>query len=150
MPGKMIGQIVRSINSGKEALKQNRRIPTRVAEKFGDTFVELFEKEITPEERSLLKRVPNEIQEDPTEEVLLEMLYLLIKYRCMEHEVSPNLVLSRAALKRLIAEPDSSDNPLVNGWRKKLLGEQFVEWLFHFDRLYLDIDGGNIQLKLKS
>ena len=150
LPGKMISQIVRTINAGKEALRHNRRIPGRVAEKYGDTFVELFEGPITEEEKDLLKRIPSEVREDPAQEVLLEMLYLLIKYRCMEKGVAPSLVFSRAAIKRLIAAPDATEHALLRGWRKELIGEQFVEWLLNFDRLYLEIEGGNIQLRLKA
>lgn len=150
LPGKMISQIVRTINAGKEALRQNRRIPGKISERFGDTFEQLFNKPVTQEEEELLLRIPSEMQEDPKEEVILEMLFLLIKYRCLDNGVSPNMVLTRNTLKKLKIDSNSLSDSFLNGWRNELLGEQFIHWLKNFEHLELDINGGNIELKLKD
>jgi len=150
LPGKMISQIVRTINAGKEALRQNRRIPGKISERFGDTFERLFNQPITEEEEALLLRIPSEMQEDPKEEVILEMLFLLIKYRCLDNGVSPNMVLTRNTLKKLKMNPDSLSDSFLNGWRNEMLGAQFIQWLQNFEHLELDINGGNIELKLKD
>lgn len=149
LPSKMIGQIVRTMNAGKDALRQNRRIPPKIYDRYGDTFEDLFNKTPSQEEEELLQRIPMEVQEDPQEEVILEMLFLLIKYSCLENDVSPNLVLTRNTLKKLKADPDSLSPTFFTGWRKELLGDQFIEWLENFDKLHLDIDGGDIKLKLR-
>ena len=150
LPGKMISQIVRTINAGKEALRQNRRIPGKISDRFGDTFEQLFNKPVTQEEEELLLRIPSEMQEDPKEEVILEMLFLLIKYRCLDNGVSPNMVLTRNTLKKLKIDSNSLSDSFLNGWRNELLGEQFIHWLKNFEHLELDINGGNIELKLKD
>ena len=93
LSSKYIAQIVKGISSGKDALFQNRRLPSKVVERHGDIFESLYRQEISDEEQTLLKRIPAEIDEDPRETIVIEMLYQVIKYKCMEDEMSINLAL---------------------------------------------------------
>jgi ribonuclease D len=148
LPGKLLPQIVRAIQSGKEALLDNRRIPDKIAERHGATFERLYQQPPTQEEKRLLRQITTEEEEDPREEMLLELLYLAIKYRCLESDISLNLTMSKTLLKRLRAEPALAETLLEKGWRGRFLGEHFLGWLRDFDRLRLNVGPEGIQLQL--
>lgn len=151
LPGKMIGQIVRSIRSGKHALQQNRRIPARLAERHGDTFVELYKAETTDEERAVLKRIPNSrVQEDPYRELIIDMLNLLIRFKCLDNNISPSLVMPRTLAKEVQLDPKLEETELLKGWRREFLGKELISWLENRDRLVIDMSGGTVEMKLKS
>ena len=89
-------------------------------------------------------------KEDEDSDMLLELLYLLMKYRCIEEEVSHQLVMPRNAIKKMKNDEKVRKQLLGSGWRRALLGEQFIEYLKHFDQLSLSINGGTVELKLAS
>ena len=150
LPKKVITQIVRTIPAGAQALKDNRRVPTKIASRHGDTFERMYKAEITDEERKLLQRVPSQEKEDPEETIIMEMLYLVVKYKCLRHGISENLVLPRGILKELRRDPSQADALLVDSWRSEFLGPTLVHWLRHFDRLNLDVEGEEIRLYLEE
>ncbi|MEL6357445.1 MAG: HRDC domain-containing protein, partial [Bacteroidota bacterium] len=150
LPSKVIGQLTKSVRSGREALLDNRRLPTKTVKRFGDYFLQLYGEPATEEEKAVLKRVPKYEQEDDQADLLLELLYLLMKYRCQEEEVSHQLVMPRNAIKKMKNDEKFRKSLLGSGWRRELLGEQFIEWLKHFDSLALRIEGGSIELALPS
>lgn len=151
LPGKMIGQIVRSIRSGKHALQQNRRIPARLAERHGDTFVKLYKEETSDEERAVLKRIPNSrVQEDPYRELIIDMLNLLIRFKCLDNNISPSLVMPRTLAKEVQLDPKLEDTELLKGWRRDFLGKELISWLENRDRLVIDMSGGTVEMKLKN
>ena len=101
LPAKYISHIVRGIASGANALRQNRRIPDKLAKKYGNEFEKLYNKETTPAELEILKRVPSDSDTTPEEDVLMELLYHVIKYRCIQEEISINMVVPRQILKAI-------------------------------------------------
>lgn len=148
LPSKMIGQIVKSIHSGKDALKYNRRIPDKISQRYGDIFMDLYKKPTTEEEKAVLKEIPNDYVDNPKQDLLLEMLNLLIRYRCLESGISPNLVLPRTIVKRLKADDDFNEPLLEDSWRRIFLGEDFITWLKHRDQLEIEMSNGKIALTL--
>ncbi|MCB0588513.1 MAG: HRDC domain-containing protein, partial [Phaeodactylibacter sp.] len=139
MPAKYIGHIVRSISSGREALKHNRRIPGKLAEKYGATFEELYRRPASPEEREILQRLPSEQDEDPKEQIIMEMLYQVIKYKCLEEDISINMVVPRGELKKIRADEDDALELLAGGWRQEMLGAYFLDWLSNANRMKVDL-----------
>lgn len=148
LPSKIFGPLVKSLRSGREALEDNRRLPGRTIKRFGDMFLELYEAEGTDEERAVLKRIPKAEREDDEGDMLLELLYILMKYRCQEVGVSHQLVMPRSAIKKMKNDEKVRKSILGSGWRRELLGEKFIEWLRDFDKLSLSIEGGKIELAL--
>jgi ribonuclease D len=146
LPNKLLGQIVRSVQSGRDALKQNRRIPDHIVNRYGQVFDQLFNQEITPEEKSLLAEVNEDENINPRKEILLEMLYLLIKYKCLDNAVSPSLVFPKNMMQKIHNDPALLEGAIKNGWRRELLGDAFIQWLENLDRLELDINGDNIRI----
>ncbi len=139
LPAKYIGHIVRSIPSGREALKHNRRIPPKTAEKYGAIFEELYQRPATEEERQILKLIPSENNEDPREQIIMEMLYQVIKYKCLEENISIDMVVPRGELKKIRADEDDAPGLLAGGWRQEMLGAYFLDWLSNANRMKVDL-----------
>ncbi|NBC08338.1 MAG: ribonuclease D [Bacteroidetes bacterium] len=129
LASKYIGHIVRGIPSGANALQQNRRIPNKLAHKYGKEFEALYKKDVTPEEREILARVPSEADIPAKEQVLMELLYHVIKYRCLEEDISINMVVPRNLLKTIRSGEETAKNAVGDGWRKEMLGKYFIDWL---------------------
>lgn len=148
LPSKLLAQIVKGVRSGKEALQQNRRIPAKTVDRFGDLFVKLYQEKVTQEEQRVLKQIPQDEDEDQLDEILLEFLYLLMKYRSQEEDIAHALVMPRNAIKRMKSNPDIRQNLLGSGWRRQLLGSDFVRWLENYDHLHVSIKGSRIELEI--
>lgn len=149
LPGKLIGQIVKSIHSGKDALRHNRRIPHKIEREYGSLFERLYQQPATEMEKQLLQRLPVNGYENPKEEILLDMLYLLVKHKCLEKGISPNMVFPKAFLKKVRTGNKTLHQVLIKGWRAEVLGEEIVGWILNFSQLVLNIQQGKIELKLK-
>jgi ribonuclease D len=139
LSSKYIAQIVKGISSGRDALFQNRRLPSKVVEKYGKILQSLYHQEISEEEQALLKRIPADVDEDPRETIVIEMLYQVIKYKCMEDEMSINLALPRNILKKIRTNDSDAYHLLGDGWRKEWLGVYFVDWLASAQSLDLEL-----------
>lgn len=129
LPSKHIGHIVRGIPSGANALQQNRRIPNKLAQKYGKEFEALYKKDVTKAEQEILSRIPSEADISPKEQILMELLYHVIKYRCLEEDISINMVVPRHLLKTIRSGEETAKDAVGEGWRKEMLGEYFIEWL---------------------
>jgi ribonuclease D len=138
LPTKTISMIVKNINEGKAALKQNRVISDKTIVKHWDTFNELFQAKITEEEKNWLTRIPRYEEETAEETLRTEFLYLLIRHTCMKENVAHSIVMSKSALKANGDDNDFIDNTLNKGWRKELLGENLIKWIT--DKQLLDFD----------
>ena len=57
---------------------------------------------------------------------LIELLRVLLKTRCDQHEVAQKLVASGGDLE-LIAAHDEADVPALGGWRRELFGEEALK-----------------------
>ena len=148
LPYKMMGQIVRSISSGRDGLLHNRRLPSRIGERYGAEFEKMYKRSVTVEEKEVLKQIPSQDNTDPKEELILEFLYVLIKSKCLEKGLSTDMVLPRNILKRIKANPAYIEEELNIGWRKQFLGEDLLYWLSNFERLQMELVNDRVLLKL--
>jgi ribonuclease D len=128
LPAKFISPIVKAIDNGKQALLDSRIIPDRLIEQNWKIFRELYENKATPEEFDILKRLPPSKKDDPKREVAIELLHVLVKFKCMESGIAPQLVMNKSDLAYLqpgeaLFGGDESD------WRKDFLGEALLQWL---------------------
>lgn len=150
LPNKLLGQIVRTISAGREALLNNRRIPNKISKRHGEAFEKMFQNNATPEEKQVLKRISSKEIDDPKHEILVEMLYLVLKYHCIDNQVSPNLVMSKSQLKKISNNSRLGDSLLGRGWRREFLGEDFSNWLSNMDRLEVKLESGRISFLLSE
>lgn len=148
LPAKYIGMIIRGLSSGKNGLANNRHLPAKIAEQHGRLFYEMMAREATPEERELLKLIPQDDSDDPGEDILIEMVYLLIKHQCLSHDISVSMVMPRNLLKRIKADPDALRELTDSRWKQEMLGDDLMRWIANIDRLSLKVNGGTIELTL--
>ncbi|MBK6904213.1 MAG: HRDC domain-containing protein [Saprospirales bacterium] len=149
-PAKMMGILIRAIASGKDALLANRRLPQRTIQKHGNHFWDLFSRPATPEEQEVLGLVAGYVEEDPEHDLIMEMLHLLIRYRCNQEEISIDLVLPRGVLKKLKADENFFDPSLSDSWRKAFLGEELIDWIKHRHHLRLEFKKGSFELTYRE
>lgn len=150
LPSKMISTIVRNINSGKNALKHDRRLSNSIVKRHWDTFSELFNKKITTEERDVIKNIKPERDIDPQQNTMLEMLYSIVEYICQNRSVAPSLVLHRTQFKMMKADPNFTEPSILMGWRAELLGEDLVKWMVDRKGLIIEMKDGKCILSMKE
>ena len=147
LPKKIIGQLVRGVKGGKESMTQNRRLPGKTVQRYGDLFVKFYNDPASDEEMEVVKQIQRNQHEDEDDDMIVELLYLLMKYRASEADISHALVMPRNAIRRMKQDAAVRRSIMGSGWRRELLGDDFVEWLKHFDELKLTIEGGKIALR---
>ncbi len=146
LPSKIISQLLRGVRGGMDAMLENRRLPAKTIQRYGAMFVDMYNKLATDEENTIIKSVQRSSQEEEEDDMLIELLYLIMKYRASEADISHALVMPRNAIKRMKQEPEARTAILGSGWRQELLGEDFITWIENFDQLTLRIEGGKIAL----
>lgn len=146
LQSKIISQIVRGVRGGMDAMLDNRRLPQKTIKRYGEMFIRFYNDEATPEELAVVDSIQRSSREDEEDDMLVELLYLLMKYRASESEISHSLVMPRNAIKRMKQEPEVREKILGSGWRRELLGDDFVNWIKNFENLTLKIEGGKISL----
>lgn len=146
LQSKVIGQLVRGVRGGKEAMLESRRLPNRTIKRYGDMFMDMYNKPATEEETKVAKSVQRPSQDDEEDDMLVELLYLIMKYRANEANISHSLVMPRNAIRRMKQDATVRQSILGSGWRGELLGEDFLNWVRNFDDLTMKIEGGKIAL----
>lgn len=147
LPGKLIGQLSRGVKGGMNSMLENRRLPQNTVKRHGKLFLELYNREATDEEVRIAKSIRRNPQEDEEDDMLIELLYLIMKYRAADADISHALVMPRNAIKRMKQDPAVRDKILGSGWRRELLGPDFIGWLGNFENLKVKIDGATIRLE---
>lgn len=150
LPGKYIGAIVRGAREGIDAFKHNRRLPDSLVEKWGQLFVDMFNQPVLPEEKEVLSRLPKDGYEDPRHEIMMEMLDLLVRYKCLDAGISHHMVLPRHALKKMKNTAGFLDPTFATGWRKEFLGEEIISWFEHRHELKIAFTEGKFELKMQG
>lgn len=142
LPAKWISTIVKQIESGKKAMLNNRVLPKWIAETYWDSLHELYHSPPSAEERDILHKIQPLSSIDTKQQLDGEMLYLLIKYRCYEARIAPELVLNKSDLS--YARQDRLFHLDDHNWRKAFLGEEMVSWLDEKKNLQLVFDTDKI------
>ena len=78
---------------------------------------------------------------------MIELLRVLLKIRCEEHEVAQKLVASADDLE-LIAADDGAEVPALHGWRREVFGDDALA-LKH-GRLALTVAGRRVKVQSRS
>lgn len=150
LPGKFISAIVRAVQSGYDGLIHNRRLPENLIQRYGKQMVEMYERPPTQEEKEVLHLIPKDNSENPKQDILMEMLDLLVRYKCLEEGISHHMVMTRTALKRMKNDKDYFDASLETSWRKEFLGEEIISWFKFRNHLGIKFSDGKFELKMKT
>lgn len=146
LQSKIIGQLVRGVRGGLDAMRDNRRLPGKTIQRYGKMFMDFYNEPATEEEMKIVKSISRGTREEEEDDMLVELLYLIMKYRAAEADISHALVMPRNAIKRMKQDADVRDKIIGSGWRSELLGEDYVHWIKNFEALELNIEGGKISL----
>lgn len=150
LPKKAIAPIVKTMGSGLNGLRNNRRISDRFIDRYGKKMEQLYNDPVTEEERELVEGVQYERSLPPKQDLKLEMLYSFMNYRCLEQRVAPSLAFSRTIFKQMKADFDYFDDSLENGWRRTVLGEDLIHCLKYRKNLAIDMANGQMALKVSE
>jgi len=143
LQGKYINHIVKNIQQGPTALKNNRLLPKTFFKKYGEVFMDLYERPASEEEKAVLSEIPVRKDSSPFEDITHDILYALIKRRCIRQGVSQNLLFSKSSLKLFRKNP----NWLGNNWRAEVLGESLVSLLQRSHQLKYKFEDGKFVLE---
>ncbi len=129
MREKLLTLFSKNIQAGYKGMKDHRRIPGKVLDKHWKLLEKLFKEPPSAEEKELLLKIPKSGKKNTKKNLNIELLHWLIKYKCYQEEVAPGLVLRGASLKKMKNEASYFDDSFGNGWRKHLLGDDFLNWI---------------------
>ncbi len=146
LQSKLIGQLVRGVRGGLDAMRDNRRLPGKTISRYGEMFIEFYNEPATQEEIDVVQSISRASREEEEDDMLIELLYLIMKYRASEADVAHALVMPRNAIKRMKQDPEVREKIIESGWRSELLGEDYINWVKNFEDLKLQIEGGKISL----
>jgi ribonuclease D len=148
LPSKFFAPIVLGIDMGKQALLDSRIIPDRVITQHWETLRDLYNTKSTPEELDILKRLPPLSKEDAKRDISMELLHVLVKYKCHESGIAPTLVLNKSDLT--YAQPeDVIIGSEEHDWRSEFLGEAMVKWLNQRGELTVDVNDNKVVVRMK-
>lgn len=147
LPSKLIGPIVKSIDSGKQALVDNRIIPPKIIREHWDSLYEMYQKPAREDELQLLEQIPASRADNPEHQLSMELLYLLIKFKCFEEQVAHTLVINKSNLNN--AETDLFPEN-TKGWRKEFLGAELIHWITDRGNIRVDFSGSQVIIRMEN
>jgi ribonuclease D len=150
LPVKYIAAVIKNIRSGKEALKDHRRLPNHIIDQYWDKFNELYQTKVTDEEKALLKNIPPDYPESNGQETNMELMTLLMRMKAEREGIAIGLLTLGVDIKRMKADDTFNDEELSTGWRKAFIGEAMLHWIKNRDRLDVDFSREEVILKLKD
>ncbi len=146
---KNIGTFVKNINEGKEALISNRTLSDKVLNKHWQRFEELYHQPITDEEKEILKMVTPYKDITLQQELTIEAINILTRYKFMEAEIAPSLVLTKGVIKKQIVENGYKAEELTSNWRRQLLGPVLCNWLENPQNLKVQFKDNRCELSME-
>jgi ribonuclease D len=128
IPAKYIHTLVKGIKSGKNYFKDNRRFPINISNDYWKLFDDFYREKPRENELLLLSKIGKEPEEDLREEAIIDLIYGVIKYYCMENGISASIAFPKNMLK-LMRQNDNLHAGFANGWRSSFFGMEFNEML---------------------
>ena len=122
----------------REQLAKVRGFNAKMADgPFGASVLAIAE-DVTSRPKDSWPKLPKPIPPDPSLAPVIELLKVLLKRRCAEHNVAQKLVCPSADLEKIAAD-DNADVLALNGWRREVFGDAA-----------LDLKAGRIGLAMKD
>lgn len=143
LQAKYITPIVKAIKSGREGFTNNRVLHDGVWKKNLDEWLKLYKTPATEAEKNLLDSLPGHIAEDPELEWTLDLLYLLVRRRCLDHKLSPALVMPRGDFNKMRNPAAELEAHYLHGWRADLLGPELIDWFTRRQEMRLEFSEGS-------
>jgi ribonuclease D len=128
IPSKYIHTLVKGIKSGRSYFKDNRRFPLNFSNDFWKVFEDFYKEKPNNLELEILSNINKEPEEDVREEALMDLIYGIIKFYCMENGISASLAFPKNMLKQIRQNEDGYD-AFSKGWRASFFGAEFNDIL---------------------
>jgi ribonuclease D len=128
IPAKYIHTLVKGIKSGRNYFKDNRRFPINIPNDYWKFFDEFFKEKPTDKELNILSNISKEPEEDLREEALIDLIYGVIKYYCMENGISASIAFPKNMLKQMRLNEENQIS-FSDGWRSAFFGSEFNDIL---------------------
>ncbi len=148
LQGKYIGGIVKAVKNGREGFQNNRTLHEGVWRKNLEEWLALYRLPATEEEKAVLAALPGSVADDPEGEWTMDLLYLFVRRRCLDQQLSPALVMPRGDFNRLRHNDAELDESYRAGWRADLLGPEIIDWFERRERMELHFSGGKGMLSM--
>jgi ribonuclease D len=145
---KYIPHFVKAIKGGKDSLMHNRLLPEHIVHRNAKKLVEMYESEMTGEEKMVIDSVSKNVRIKPRIDAVMDILYLGIKIICSEQKIAPELVINRSNFKRMKGDLSYFDESLEQSWRYELLGRNVINSIRHRNKLKVDTSGEYFSLKM--
>lgn len=110
----------------REQLAKVRGFSAKMADgPFGASVLKIAE-DVTSRPKDSWPKLPKPIPPDPSLAPVIELLKVLLKRRCAEHNVAQKLVCPAADLEK-IASDDNANVAALNGWRREVFGDAALD-----------------------
>lgn len=107
-------------------LEKIRGIKSSTIEKFGDAIVQvILQAKDTPEEQ--WPSLPKWQRTTPQLDAVTDLCMAYMKQLAVENEISPGILCNRKDMEKMVM--GDTDLPVLQGWRKKLIGQPVLELL---------------------
>lgn len=94
--------------------------------------------------------MPDEDDDNPMEEIMQEMLYLLVRYKFLDNGITPGFRHAQRRAAQTQKHPRQCPKTAETGWRRQMLGEDIFLWMKHYERLEMSVASGRIELRVRE
>ena len=98
---------------------------------------------ITEEEKEILSKIPVREDSTPFEDITCDILYALVKRRCIRQGVSQNLIFPKSSIRKF----RKNSEWLGDQWRAEVLGADLLKLLKNMHQVKFDVTDGVFTLK---
>ena len=79
----------------------------------------------------------------------MELLHVLVKYKCLESGIAPTLVLNKSDLTYALPGEDIFEDE-SNAWQKEFLGIDLLKWLLERKLLHIEIEPQQVVVRMEK
>ncbi len=150
LTNEIIKVVVNLISSGRTALENDRRISSNILYKYWSVFKEIYERKITPKEKLLLFKYKIEPIDDSHQGIMIDILYLAIKYKAIKNDIAQEIVMPKKEVNLMKVDKNYFPIILNKSWRKDLLGKDLLKFVNQREKLKFEIKTNKFILNLEN
>ena len=136
---KDIYKIITSLLNGTSLKPESLVLSPKLVKRYLPEFEKIYTK-ITDHDINVASKLVPRNYTGPRFQLLIDFLWLFIRYRSLQNNLDPNFVCSRKDLKRIYWAGDFERSFLFKGWRNKLLCNSFKQWLSEASQITINFD----------
>lgn len=126
VPDESLVELARRCPRTLDDLRLVRGVRPDLVERCGEDILAIVvQAEIAPEEAPS-NRAPEPVRVEPAAEALADLLGCLVRLRALEKGVAPTQLATRAQVERVAAEGEFAEVPVLEGWRREVVGEDLL------------------------